>query len=63
MQKKVFTYAPITKVDDVLFNIHHHFVIENVIEHDHDNCIEITIVSEGNKLCSKALTAIFSRIL
>lgn len=50
MQKKVFTYAPITKVDDVLFNIHHHFVIENVIEHDHDNCIEITIVSEGTAL-------------
>ncbi|MBQ8756232.1 MAG: helix-turn-helix domain-containing protein [Lentisphaeria bacterium] len=50
MQKKVFTYAPITKVDDVLFNIHRHFVVENVIEHDHDNCIEITIVSEGTAL-------------
>lgn len=50
MQKKVFTYAPITKVDDVLFNIHRHFVVENVIEHDHDNCIEITIISEGTAL-------------
>ncbi|NMA42169.1 MAG: AraC family transcriptional regulator [Oligosphaeraceae bacterium] len=50
MPKKVFSYAPITKVDDVLFNIYHHQVAENVIEHTHDNCIEITIVTGGTAL-------------
>lgn len=50
MPKKLFSYAPITKVDDVLFNIYHHQVVENVMEHTHDNCIEITIVTNGTAL-------------
>ena len=48
MQKKVFSYSPQTKVDDVLFNIYHHREInKDVIEHTHENCIEITIVANG----------------
>lgn len=50
MSKKIFAYAPMTKVDNVLFNIYYHHVVENIIEHTHENCIEITIVSAGTAL-------------
>ena len=48
--KKPFTYAPFTKVDDVLFNIYHHHVTEDVIEHGHEESIEISLVCGGTAL-------------
>lgn len=50
MPQVIFAYAPMTKVDNILFNIYHHHVVENIIEHTHENCIEITIVSAGTAL-------------
>ena len=47
MQKHIVTWTPPSKVDDVLFNISHQMVNEDVSEHAHNDCIEITLIFAG----------------
>ncbi len=47
---KIFTYAPSSKIDNVLFNIFYPEITGDVIEHGHENCIEITFVANGTAI-------------